>query len=63
MEQISENETYETRAPHYTRLIDRNKSLAGSNGVYDAIVAVETFFGTAVKRSAFERIEREKKNG
>ena len=57
------NETYETRATHYTRLIDRNKSVAGSNSVYDAIVAVEPFFGTAAKRSAFERIEREKKEG
>lgn len=46
---------YETRAAHYAKLIGRNKALAGS--VFDAIEAVETFYGTAAKRSAFERIE------
>ena len=46
---------YETRAAHYAKLIGRNKALAG--GVFDAIEAVETFYGTAAKRSAFERIE------
>lgn len=46
---------YETRAAHYAKLIGRNKALAG--GVFDAIEAVETFYGTAAKRAAFERIE------
>ena len=46
---------YETRAAQYAKLIGRNKALAG--GVFDAIEAVETFYGTAAKRAAFERIE------
>jgi bifunctional non-homologous end joining protein LigD len=46
---------YEARAAHYAKLISRNKALAG--GLFDAIEAVETFYGTAAKRSAFERIE------
>lgn len=46
---------YETRAAHYAKLIGRNKALAG--GVFDAIEAVETFYGTAAKRAAFELIE------
>lgn len=48
---------YETRAAHYAKLIKRNKALAGGNSVLDAIEAVETFYGTAAKRAAFERIE------
>jgi len=46
---------YETRAAHYAKLITRNKALSGS--VFDTIEAVETFYGAAAKRSAFERIE------
>lgn len=46
---------YETRAAHYAKLIGRNKALAG--GVFDAIEAVGTFYGTAAKRAAFERIK------
>lgn len=48
---------YETRAAHYAKLIKRNKALAGGNSVLDAIEAVETFYGAAAKRAAFERIE------
>lgn len=48
---------YEARAAHYTRLIERNKALAPGDQVFDAVEAVETFYGTAAKRAAFERIE------
>jgi len=48
---------YEARAALYAKLIGRNKALASGNGVLDAIAAVETFYGTAAKREAFERIE------
>lgn len=51
------NLPYETRAAYYAKLIKRNKALAGGNSVLDAIDAVETFYGTAAKRAAFERIE------
>ena len=49
------NLPYETRAAHYAKLIRRNKALSSS--VFDTIEAVETFYGTAAKRAAFERIE------
>lgn len=49
---------YEARAALFAKLIGRNKALAGSNSVFDTIEAVETFYGTAAKRAAFERIER-----
>ncbi len=48
---------YETRAVSYAKLIGRSKALAGNDDVLDAIKAVETFYGTAAKRAAFERIE------
>lgn len=49
------NLPYEIRAAQYTKLIRRNKTL--SNDLFDKIEAVETFYGTAAKRAAFERIE------
>ena len=48
---------YETRAAHYAKLIGRNKALAGGSSILDGIEAVESFYGTAAKRAAFERIE------
>lgn len=48
---------YETRAAAYSRLIERNKSLSIGGRVFEALEAVETFYGTVAKREALERIE------
>jgi bifunctional non-homologous end joining protein LigD len=54
---------YEDRAATYARLIARNKSVSVGNSLFDSLEAVESFYGTAAKRAAFERIEAAKGEG
>lgn len=54
---------YEDRAAMYARLIARNKSVSVGAKLFDTLAAVESFYGTAAKRAAFERIEAAKGEG
>ena len=51
---------YEDRAATYARLIARNKSVSVGNSLFDSLEAVESYYGTAAKRAAFEWIEAAK---
>lgn len=54
---------YEDRAAKYARLIARNKSVSVGNSLFDSLESVESFYGTAAKRAAFQRIEAAKWEG
>lgn len=54
---------YEERAAASARLIARNKSVSVGNSLFDSLEAVESFYGTAAKLAAFERIEAAKGEG